>query len=304
MKVLLVHPKVPFSALSFPKIGTLMGTKSPTAPLGLITVAALLPETWEARLVDLNVTDLSEADWQWADVVFLSGMFLQSSGLLSLVRQAKRRGKFVVCGGPYVSSVPEPALQAGADLLVRGEAEAVRDEILDAILTKRSGAVIQPTVRPDMTASPMPRFDLLDLSQYASMAVQTSRGCHFNCEFCDIVNLYGRTIRYKAPGQVISELEALYGLGWRGWVFVTDDNFTGNKIRAREIVLEMIAWNKARREPMSFWTQASINLAKEPELIDLMVEANFSYVSGRGRIARSIGAEDQRENAQSRKPNR
>ncbi len=255
-----------------------MGAQSFTPPLGLITVAAMLPKDWEVRLVDRNCTELTEADWQWADTVLLSGMLLQGPGLLSLLHEAKKRGKFVVCGGPYVSSVPEPGLEAGADVLVRGEAENVRDEILEAISARRSGVVIEASVKPDITTSPIPRFDLLNLSNYMTMAIQTSRGCPFECEFCDVVQLYGRKMRYKAPRQVSGELQALYDLGWSGLIFVSDDNFIGSKTNARPILQEMITWSKSHGEPFGLATQASLNLAKDPELIDLMTEACFSHV--------------------------
>ena len=278
MRLLLVNPEMPLSLMSFSHSCNNMGAQSFTPPLGLITVAALFPEDWEVRLVDLNCTELSEADWQWADTVLLSGMILQGRGLLSLLREAKKRGKFVVCGGPYVSSVPGPASEAGADVLVRGEAETVRDEILEAITSRRSGVVIEASVKPDVTASPTPRFDLLNLSDYMTMAVQTSRGCPFECEFCDVVHLYGRKMRYKTPEQIRGELQALYDLGWSGLIFVSDDNFIGSKTNARSILGEMVKWSKSHGEPFGFATQASLNLAKDPELIDLMTEANFSYV--------------------------
>ncbi|MBI4965708.1 MAG: B12-binding domain-containing radical SAM protein [Desulfomonile tiedjei] len=278
MKVLLLYPDLPLSLMSFSKSCNNIGAKSFTPPLGLITIAAMLPEDWEPKLVDLNCTDLSEADWKWADVVLISGMILQSQGMLALVREAKSRGKFVVCGGAYVTSVPEPVLEAGADVLVRGEAETIREEILEAITARQTGKVIQAPDKPDVTTSPTPRYDLLNLSNYLSMAVQTSRGCPFECEFCDVVNLYGRKMRYKTPDQVVAELESLHRLGWTGLVFVSDDNFIGSKSRAQPILREIVAWSKSRGEPFSFATQASINLGQDPDLIDLMTEANFSYV--------------------------
>ena len=255
-----------------------MGAQSFAPPLGLITVAALLPDDWEVRLVDLNCSELSEDDWSWADTVLLSGMLLQGPGLLALLREARERGKFMACGGPYVSSVPGPALEAGADVLVRGEAESVRDEILEAITARRSGVVIEASTKPDVTTSPTPRFDLLNLSNYLTMSIQTSRGCPFECEFCDVVHLYGRKMRYKSPEQVSNELQALYDLGWAGLIFVSDDNFIGSRTNVRAILKEMATWSKSHGQPFGFTTQASLNLAKDPELIDLMTDANFSYV--------------------------
>ncbi|MGO9572498.1 MAG: B12-binding domain-containing radical SAM protein [Desulfomonilaceae bacterium] len=278
MKLLLLNPELPLSLMSFPSSCQIMGVKSFTPPLGLITVAAFVPDSWEVRLVDLNCTDISEEDWQWAEVVLISGMLLHSRSLLSLVREAKAQGKFVVCGGPYVSSMPEPALEAGADILVRGEAENLVDEILEAIKAGRSELVIQGSSKPDITGSPLPRFDLLNFSNYISMAIQTSRGCPFECEFCDVINLYGRKMRYKATKQVVAELDALYRLGWTGLVFVSDDNFIGGKTNARAILQEMLAWSKSHGEPFGFIAQASLNLAADPDMIDLMTEANFSFV--------------------------
>jgi radical SAM superfamily enzyme YgiQ (UPF0313 family) len=278
VNLLLLNPELPLSLMSFPRSCQMMGVKSFTPPLGLLTVAAFLPEEWEVRLVDLNCTDVSDEDWQWAEIVLISGMLLHSRSLLSLVRDAKARGKFVVCGGPYVSSVPVPALEAGADVLVRGEAENLIDDILEAITAQRSGVVIEASAKPDITSSPLPRFELLNLSDYMSMSVQTSRGCPFECEFCDVINLYGRKMRYKRPEQVVAELDSLYRLGWNGLVFVSDDNFIGSKTSARAILQEILTWSKTHGEPFGFITQASLNLAGDPDLIDLMTEANFSFV--------------------------
>ncbi len=277
MKLLLVNPELPLSLMSFSHSCDNMGAESFTPPLGLITVAALLPDTWEVRVLDLNCSEISEGDWEWAEAVLLSGMLLQGPGLLSLVREGKERGKFVVCGGPYVSSVPEPALEAGTDVLVCGEAETVRDSIIEAITSRNRGVVIE-SPKPDITSSPTPRFDLLSLSNYMTMAIQTSRGCPFECEFCDVVHLYGRKMRYKTPEQISGELQALYDLGWSGLIFVSDDNFIGSRTNARSILQEMVKWSKSHGEPFGFATQASLNLAQDPELIDLMTEANFSYV--------------------------
>jgi radical SAM superfamily enzyme YgiQ (UPF0313 family) len=278
MKLLLLNPVTPFSLLSIPIACQMLGLKAFSPPLGLATVAALMPSTWEMRLVDLNCADVSDADWQWAETVLISGMFLQSNSLLQLVREAKKRGKFVVCGGPYVSSVPEPAMEAGSDVVVRGEAENVVNDIVTAITEARSGLVIEGSDKPDITNSPVPRFDLFDRSNYLAMAVQTSRGCPFECEFCDVINLYGRKMRYKSPEQVTAELEALRVLGWTGLVFLSDDNFIGSKKYARSILQGIVVWNKSHGEPFSFLTQASLNLAAHTDLIDLMTEANFGYV--------------------------
>ena len=248
------------------------------APLGLITVAALLPDDWEFRLADLNTRPLRPDDWDWAEIVMLSGMIVQREGLVTLIREAKARHKTVVVGGPFATSVPQEILEAGADFLVRGEGEMTIPLWLAALRAGETHGVIEPAGRPEMTISPVPRYDLLNLDDYILAGVQTSRGCPFNCEFCDIVNLYGRKPRYKSPDQVLAELETLYNLGWRRQVFICDDNFIGNQTHARAILNKLIPWQASHGEPFSFWTQASANLGQNLPLVDLMTAANFSNV--------------------------
>jgi radical SAM superfamily enzyme YgiQ (UPF0313 family) len=197
---------------------------------------------------------------------------------LNLIREARERKKTVVVGGPYATSVPGEALDAGADLLVRGEAETVMPLLMKALERGESGVVLEPPDKPEMTASPIPRFDLANLQDYLAMGIQTSRGCPFDCEFCDITNLFGRRIRYKTPAQVLAELQTLYNLGWRENVFICDDNFIGSPEHARAILLHLIPWMKGHGEPFDFWTQTSVNLGQDLELIDLMTEANFLAV--------------------------
>jgi radical SAM superfamily enzyme YgiQ (UPF0313 family) len=241
-------------------------------------MAALLPEDWELRLADLNTRRLSPEDWDWADLVMISGMIVHRENMLALLREAKERRKTTIVGGPYFTSVPQEALQAGADFLVRGEAENTLPLFLTALREGKTRGVFQQNRRPDMALSPVPRFDLLHLADYDTMSIQTSRGCPYDCEFCDVVNLYGRKPRYKSPAQVIEEMAALYRLGWRRMVFIADDNFIGNKEHARAILNKLIAWMKNHGEPFGFWTQASVNLGQDVETIDLMTEANFAYV--------------------------
>ncbi|MGA9756339.1 MAG: B12-binding domain-containing radical SAM protein, partial [Desulfobaccales bacterium] len=240
--------------------------------------AALLPTEWELRLADLNTIRLTEQDWQWADLVLISAMYIQRAGLLALVREAKRRGKTVVAGGPHPTSLPEAVLEAGCDFVVRGEGENTIPLLLEAMRLGKTGIIENSVEKPDMTTSPVPRFDLLRLSDYATMTIQTSRGCPFDCEFCDVVNLFGRIPRYKTPKQVIAELEALHRLGARGSVFICDDNFIGSKKRARAFLEELTPWMRSRGEPFSFLTQASVNLGQDPEIIDLMTAANLREV--------------------------
>lgn len=278
MKTLLISPETPYSFWTLDEVCLARDRSTLFPPLGIITVASYLPDDWDVRLADLNTRALTEEDWEWADLILLTGMLIQRNRVLEMIREAKLRHKTVVVGGPYPSSVPDEVLDAGCDLLVIGEAEDIMPDVLSSIRSGNSSRVIQADSRPDMTESTVPRFDLLDLSAYVTMGVQTSRGCPFNCEFCDIVKLFGRKPRYKTPDQVITELEALYRLGWRRDVFITDDNFVGNKAHARAILEKLIPWSKRRGEPFLFWAQASVNLGNDRELIDMMTEANFNNV--------------------------
>jgi len=277
MRALLVCPEFPLSFWSFRKSCRLLGAKTVNPPLGLLTVAALLPSEWELRLADLNTRSLTEEDWQWADLVLISAMYIQREGLLALVEEAKRRGKTVVAGGPHPTSLPEAVLEAGCDFVVRGEGENTIPLLLEAMSHGKTGIIENPA-KPDLATSPIPRYDLLRLDDYATVTIQTSRGCPFDCEFCDVVNLFGRAPRYKTPQQVIAELETLHRLGARGSVFICDDNFIGSKKHARAFLQELTPWLRSRGEPYRFLTQASVNLGQDPEMIDLMIAANLREV--------------------------
>jgi radical SAM superfamily enzyme YgiQ (UPF0313 family) len=274
----LIYPELPLSFWSFKKSVSLSGKKAPFPPLGLITLAALLPAEWELRLVDLNCRRLKEDDWEWADMVMISAMMAQYKDLVPLIKKAKNKGAIVVAGGPCPTSMPKEMLEIGVDFVVRGEAENTIPLLLEALGKTKTGTVIETGEKPDITKSPVPRFDLLHLEDYVDFSIQTSRGCPFECEFCDVINLFGRRPRYKKPDQVIKELEALYGLGARGHIFVCDDNFIGNKRHARELLKRIIHWNKEKKEPFGFNTQTSLNLGQDMELIDLMTAANFGEV--------------------------
>lgn len=254
------------------------GCKSSTVPLGLVTVAALLPPHWQLRLVDLNTSALNGDDWEWADVVLLSAMGVQEASFMNLLREAKARGKTVVAGGPYVSTSPKETLAAGVDLLVKGEAELLMPQVLEDLARGKTGTVYESDTKPDLTISPIPRFDLLRPQDYLSLAIQTTRGCPFDCEFCDVVSLFGRKVRTKSTEQVIAELDAVYRLGGVKDIFFSDDNFVGNKTYARQLLHRIIPWMKQRGEPFTFFTQASVNLGHNPELIDLLTEANFNFI--------------------------
>ncbi|MBI5395214.1 MAG: B12-binding domain-containing radical SAM protein [Verrucomicrobia bacterium] len=278
MKALLISPRNQYSFWTFAESCRLVGRKVLCPPAGLLTVAAMLPPDWQLRVVDLETRELTEADWNWADMVMITGMVVHRKSFKETVAEAKRRGKTVVAGGPYPTSMSEEVLAAGCDFLVRGEAENTLPALLEALKEGKTRGVFEHPEKPDVTTSPMPRFDLLRLEDYVVMTVQTSRGCPFDCEFCDVVNLYGRKPRFKTPEQVIAELESLYRLGHRGEVFISDDNFIGNKAHARALLAKLTPWNQARGEPFAYGTQASVNLGQDPEMIDLMTEANFGYV--------------------------
>jgi radical SAM superfamily enzyme YgiQ (UPF0313 family) len=277
MRALLVYPEFPLSFWSFRKAIGFIGAKTNGPPLGLLTVAALLPAEWELRLADLNTGKMTAKDWQWADLVLISSMFIQKEGFLALIRDAKQRGKTVVAGGPYPTSLPEEALAAGCDFVVRGEGENTIPLLLEAMRDGKTG-VIENREKPDMATSPIPRFDLLRLQDYNSLTIQTTRGCPFDCEFCDVVNLFGRKPRHKTPKQVLAELETLHRLGASGDVLICDDNFIGSRKYARALLQELTLWSKSRGEPFCFQTQVSLDLGQDLAMIDIMTEANLGTV--------------------------
>ncbi|MBI5395213.1 MAG: B12-binding domain-containing radical SAM protein [Verrucomicrobia bacterium] len=278
MRALLISPRNENSFWTFPEQCLFAGRKTVCPPMGLITVAALLPPDWELRVADLHARSLTEGDWEWAEIVMITGMMVHRSSFKETVAEAKRRGKIVVAGGPYPTSMSEDALAAGCDFLVRGEAENTLPALLEALKEGKTRGVFEHPEKPDVSTSPIPRFDLLRFDDYMVMAVQTSRGCPFDCEFCDVVNLYGRKPRLKTPEQVIAELETLVRLGFKGDIIVSDDNFIGHKAHARALLARLTPWNKAHGEPFGYWTQASVNLGQDLEMIDLMTAANFSHV--------------------------
>jgi radical SAM superfamily enzyme YgiQ (UPF0313 family) len=279
MHSLLLSPRSPSTFWSYEPLLELIGKKALQPPLGLISVASMLPDNWECRLVDCNVRPVTDADWGWADIVMLSGMIVQKPHLLELVGEARRRNKPVVVGGPYATALPDELRAAGADFLVLDEAELTLPLFLEAVSRGVSGGTFTAGgAKPDVTMTPAPRFDLLDMAAYDSMSVQFSRGCPFLCEFCDIIILYGRRPRTKTPAQILVEMDRLYRLGWRGTVFIVDDNFVGNRKAAKEMLRELVGWQAAHGFPFQFDTEASVDLAQDPELLDLMVACGFRSV--------------------------
>lgn len=279
MRVLLLYPLFPKSFWSFEKTLALLDRKAMLPPLGLVTVAAILPQEWEFKLVDRNVCDVTEAEWEWAEVVILSAMIVQKEDLLNQIQIAKRRGKRVAVGGPYATALPQEVSEVGADYLILDEGEITLPLFVEAIARgDQSGTFRSNGEKPDVTITPVPRFDLLEFDAYAEMSVQFSRGCPFQCEFCDIIVLYGRKPRTKTPQQLLAELDRLYELGWRRSIFMVDDNFIGNKRNVKLFLKELQPWMVEHGYPFSFATEASVDLAQDQELMDAMVQCNFGAV--------------------------
>lgn len=274
-RVLMIYPR--FSGESFWNFAEaceLVGAQYPAAPLGLITVAALLPQDWDIRLVNRNTETLHDADLDWADMVMTGGMLFQQADALALIDMCRSRGKPVVVGGPDVTSSPQ--IYAAANFRVLGEAESILDKFVEAWNAgAREGYFEAEKFQADVTKSPIPRFDLLKFDHYLYIGVQFSRGCPFTCEFCDIIELYGRVPRTKTNAQMLAELDALYRLGYRGHVDFVDDNLIGNKKSIKAFLPFLAEWLESHNHPFEFSTEASVNLADDAELLQLMREANF-----------------------------
>ncbi len=278
MRVLLIYPVFPKTFWSYDKILELINRKVLLPPLGLITVAALLPQDWEFTLVDRNIRDVTAAEWDNAELVILSAMIVQKNDLLEQIQAAKQRGKWVAVGGPYPTSLPQEVKDAGADFLVLDEGEITLPQFVAAWQKGETHGTFRASEKPDITQTPVPRYDLLELNAYDSMSIQFSRGCPFQCEFCDIIVLYGRKSRTKEPEQLLKELDSLYQLGWRRSVFMVDDNFIGNKRNVKRLLKVLKEWQADHQYPFRFNTEASIDLAADTELMDLMVQCNFDAV--------------------------
>jgi radical SAM superfamily enzyme YgiQ (UPF0313 family) len=276
MNALLIYPKFPDTYWSFKHALKFVGKRAAQPPLGLMTVAALLPGAWKKRLVDINVERLRDRDLAWADVVLLSGMHIQRPSLLEIIERCRARGVRTVVGGPIASSVPAAELKA--DHVVIGEAESLIAGLALDLEQGTAKPVYQANERPPMETSPLPDLSLIKMNRYSTMAVQYSRGCPFNCEFCDIIEIYGRRPRTKAVAQVLAELDQLRAAGWREAVFIVDDNFIGNKARAKELCVALAEWRSRYKTSFDFNTEASLNMADDPELMQLMKDAGFISV--------------------------
>ncbi len=276
MKVLLVYPEFPETYWSFSHALSLEGKRSAFPPLGLLTVSSLLPHAWERRLVDLNIEPLKQADIDWADIVFASAMIVQKESLNRVIQICRNRGRRVVVGGPFVTTGAEHVI--GADHIFLGEAESTLPQFVIDLERGEAKPVYQAPERPALSTAPVPDFKLVDMRRYSAMSVQFSRGCPFQCEFCDIIEIYGRVPRTKSNEQMLAELDALKGLGWRGMVFIVDDNFIGNKRRVKTLLPALADWSERHHHPFSFLTEASVNLAEDDDLLEGMRNARFRRV--------------------------
>jgi radical SAM superfamily enzyme YgiQ (UPF0313 family) len=278
MKILFVYPECPKDTFwSFRYSIEIAGKKAVFPPLGLLTIAAMLPSAWEKKLVDMNISRLRDGDIRWADYVFISAMAVQKKSAEEVIGCTKALGIKVVAGGPLFTSEPERFL--GVDHLILNEAEVTLRPFLEDLAKGKAQRIYTSSERPFITKTPIPLWSLIDIKKYLSMNIQYSRGCPFDCEFCDIVFLNGHIPRTKNKNQIIAELDALYRIGWRGSVMFVDDNFIGNKKKLKEEILPaIIIWSLEKDRPFTFYTEASINLADDEDLMNLMTEAGFNRV--------------------------
>ncbi len=277
MRILLVYPQYPDTFWSFRHALKFISKKAGQPPLGLLTVASLLPSEWEKRLVDTNLTTLTDKHLRWADYVFLGGMSVQAESARAIIARCKEVGVKIVAGGPLFTARHEEF--DDVDHLVLNEAEITLPPFIEDLKRGQPKRLYTTTEWADLTTTPIPMWDLINQRKYATMNLQYSRGCPFDCEFCDITVLYGRLPRTKTADQVIAELNALYSRGWRSHVFFVDDNFIGNKGKLKKNVLpRMIQWMEEKRHPFSLGTEASLNLSDDPELLGMMARAGFQEV--------------------------
>jgi len=276
VNILLVYPEFPDTFWSFKHALKFVHKKASSPPLGLLTVAAMLPGTWDKRLVDMNVQPLREKDLDWADLVMISAMTVQRKSSQTVITMAKSAGKTIVAGGPLFTAEPEAFPQV--DHLILNEAEITLPLFLSDLGCGKSQRVYQTDDFADITKTPVPLWELIDLRHYDSLSLQFTRGCPFNCDFCNVTALLGHRMRIKTTQQLIQELDKIYDLGWRRGIFIVDDNFIGNKrILKSEVLPAMIEWRKGKKG-CHFVTEASVNLSDDDILIDLMVKAGFTQV--------------------------
>lgn len=277
MKILLLYPKYPDTYWSFKHALKFISKKAANIPLGLITIAPLLPDSCEKKLIDLNVSRLRDKDILWADFVFISAMSVQMASVKDIISQCVKLKRKIVAGGPLFTEEYEQF--AEVDHLVLNEAEITLPLFIKDLENGKPGRIYKTEKFADITKSPLPDYSLLKLNAYMTAGIQYSRGCPFDCEFCDITALFGRKVRTKSPQQIIAELNQLYNIGWRGNVFFVDDNFIGHKNKLKKDLLPaIITWMESKGNPFYFITESSINLADDEDLMGMMVQAGFEKV--------------------------
>jgi len=277
MKILLTSPEYPDTYWSFKHALKFINKKASNPPLGLLTVASMLPESWEKKLVDLNVRELHDRDILWADYVFIGAMSIQSASVHQIIKKCQKNGARIVAGGPLFTGNPEKYTHV--DHMILNEAEITLPMFLNDLQTHRPRRIYRTSNFADIKQTPPPDYSLIDAKEYAQLSLQYSRGCPFNCEFCEITTLLGRKFRTKSTWQILNELQNIYLTGFRGNVFFVDDNFIGNRKRLKtDLLPAVINWNEKHSFPFTFTTEASINLADDPELMDQMVRAGFVKV--------------------------
>ncbi len=277
MKILLINPEVPDTFWSLKNALEFVSKKALLPPLGLLTVASMLPESWERKLIDMNTTRLLDCHLKWADMVFLTGMAIQKKSVDQVIERCKKLNLKIVAGGPLFTAFPEGYLNI--DHLVLKEAEITLSAFLKDLGTGHPERYYTTRQRPDLKGTPIPQWNLINMKKYAIMGIQYSRGCPFDCDFCDVTRLFGHELRTKTTEQILAELDSLYDAGWRGELFFVDDNFIGKKtILKKELLPAMIQWMESKNYPFCFNTQASMNLADDEELMNLMVQAGFDCV--------------------------
>jgi radical SAM superfamily enzyme YgiQ (UPF0313 family) len=276
MRALLICPEWPDTYWSFKHALPFEGKRSAYPPLGLLTVASMLPTHWEKRLIDMNVRRLKDSDLQWANVVMIGAMLVQCEGALEVLRRCKQLGIETVVGGPIAGTVP--AIREAADHVVIGEAEELMEALCKGLEEGNAEREYHAVNLPELSKTPLPDLSLINPKHYSAMAIQFSRGCPFNCEFCDIIEMFGRKPRTKPIPQVLAELEQLRSMGWRSSVFLVDDNFIGNKKNVKLLLPALAEWNEQHNNVFSFFTEASVNLADDEELLEMMQRAGFFRV--------------------------
>jgi radical SAM superfamily enzyme YgiQ (UPF0313 family) len=277
MNVVLVYPVFPITFWSFRYALRFLGKKAALPPLGLITMAGLLPESWKIRVVDMNIIRLRQKDLEWADTVMISAMVVQQDSAREVIARARALGKTIIAGGPAFTCEPES--YPGVDHLILGEAEVSLPPFIEDFRKGIAKPRYDAERFPRMREVPNPRWELLDMHKYVSMSIQFSRGCPFNCDFCNVTALLGHRPRIKSTEQIIAELDAIWRLGWRNSVFFVDDNFIGNKrFLKTDLLPALITWQKAHKKGLPFFTEASIDLSDDAELMELMSTAGFDTV--------------------------